>query len=287
MGATDAVVVLYYNKIRLTGRCLRSILEAGYSPGQVYCFDNGSKPEHFAELKNAFPTVQHMRTEQNHGFSGGFNRALNWVFSSSSLTSALFCTNDTVVHARALEECSKIAKKTGAGAVAPCITYLSHPGSIDSIGAYFNPISCTIHHYHDREMPPLLDREKDYIPGTALWIHRDAFEELGGADESYHTYWEDVDLSFRAHKKNIPLARCYTADIGHGVGQTCHKKPLYTTFYFQRNRIRFCKRFLSGDALENALRLIHGELLASGTRWQEKQDKRRLDYLQQLLEELE
>lgn len=93
-------------------------------------------------------------------------------------------------------------------------------------------------------------------------------------------------MSFRAHKKNIPLARCYTADIGHGVGQTCHKKPLYTTFYFQRNRIRFCKRFLDGDALDKALQLIHKELKESGTRWQEKEDKRRLDYLGQLLEEI-
>jgi GT2 family glycosyltransferase len=286
LGSKDAVIVLYFNKIRLTVRCVQSILDAGYSPGQVYCFDNGSKPENSAGLREIFPGVQHAGVEKNHGFSGGFNRALSWVFLSSSISSALFCTNDTVAHGHELEECMQTSQTTGAGMVAPCITYLSHPGSIDSIGAYVDFENCTIHHYHDRDLPLILEPGKEYIPGTALWIHRDAFKDLGGADESYHTYWEDVDLSFRAHQKNIPLARCYKAVIGHGVGQTCHKKPLYTTFYFQRNRIRFYKRFLSGEMLANGLRRIQRELLESGARWREKGDKKRIDYLQQLLDEL-
>ncbi|MFC2156141.1 glycosyltransferase family 2 protein [Acidobacteriota bacterium] len=286
MKAEEAIVVLHYNKIRLTLRCVQSILDAGYSPEQVYCFDNGSKPEVFAELKETFPEVQHLRTGKNHGFSGGFNRALKWVFSFPSLTSALFCTNDTVISPHALEECSQMGRQTGAGMVAPCITYLSHPDSIDSIGAYVDFENCTIRHYHDRDLPLMLEPGKEYIPGTALWIHRDTFDTLGGADESYHTYWEDVDMSFRAHAKNIPLARCYQAKIGHGVGQTCHKKPLYTTFYFQRNRIRFFKRFLSGDVLEKILQQILRELQESGARWQEKGDTKRLKYLDRLLEEI-
>ena len=93
-------------------------------------------------------------------------------------------------------------------------------------------------------------------------------------------------MSFRAHGKNIPLARCYQANIGHGVGQTCHKKPLYTTFYFQRNRIRFCKRYLSGTALNKTLHGILQELQQSGERWQEKGDTRRLNFLEQLMEEI-
>lgn len=285
----NAIVVLHYNKIRLTTDCVRSILAAGYPPGQIFCFDNGSKPEIFAELKQTFPQCSHHRCEQNYGYSGGFNRALDWVFNLGT-SSVLFCTNDTKIFPGALEACTQKAQETGAGMVAPCIIYLSSEGTeqetIDSIGGWFDAGTCNLNHYNDRNMPVILDPTKDYIPGTALWIHKDFFIETGGTDETFHMYWEDVDLSFRAHSKNIPLARCYEAKIAHGVGQTVRKKPLYTTFYFHRNRIRFCRRYLTGETLQKALQLLEKELMAMGRRWQENDDQKRLNYLELLLKEL-
>jgi len=285
----NAIVVLYYNKIRLTIDCVRSILAAGYPPAQIHCFDNGSRPEVFTELKQTFPQCAHHRCEENYGYSGGFNRALDWVF-GLGFSAALFCTNDTRVFPGALEACTQKAQETGAGMVAPGIIYLSSEGNpqetIDSIGGWFDAGTCTLNHYQDRDLPDILDPTKDYIPGTALWIHKDFFKEMGGADESFHMYWEDVDLSFRAHCKNLLLARCYEAKIAHGVGQTVRKKPLYTTFYFHRNRIRFCRRYLAGETLQQALQLLEKELLEMGRRWQENDDQKRLNYLEQLLKEL-
>lgn len=281
-----AIVVLHYNKFRLTRNCIESILEAGYPAKMVYCFDNGSKADVFKELAEVFPLCHHLRYERNFGYSGGFNRALDWVF-SSGVSSVLFCTNDTIVYKGAMEACMKTARKTGTGLVAPCVIYMSSGDVIDSIGGWFDIRSCSLNHYHYRGLPDILDPERDYIPGTALWIHRDFFFELGGTDESFHMYWEDVDMCFRAHQKKLSLARCYEARIGHGVGQTCRKKPLYTTFYFQRNRIRFCRRNLTGDRLQSAMELLETELLKMGKEWGEKCDKKRLKYLEQLMKELE
>ncbi len=285
----EVFVVLHYNKIRLTERCVESILKAGYPAQQVYCFDNGSMLEIFEEIKEEFPLCHHHRIEKNSGFSGGFNRALEWVFSSGP-SSVLFCTNDTKVYAGALEACIQTARETGTGMVAPYVIYLSSEAkdkkAIDSIGGWFDAKTCTLNHYQNRDLPDILDPEKDYIPGTALWIHKDYFYELGGTDESFHMYWEDVDMCFRAHRKKLPLARSYDAKIAHGVGQTVRKKPLYTTFYFLRNRTRFCKRYLEGEKLCQALQLLEKEFQKLGESWQEKGDLRRLDYLDRLMAEL-
>jgi GT2 family glycosyltransferase len=278
-------VVLYFNKIRLTRRCIQSIIEAGYQEEQIFCFDNGSQEESHLEIKKEFPNLRHLRIESNCGYSGGFNRSLEWVF-DSGFSSALFLTNDTLITSNALEACLKTADETGAGMIAPCIYYLSYPEKIDSIGGFFNFEHFTLGHYHEGDMPILLDVNTDYIPGTALWIDHNSFSKLKGADETFHTYWEDVDLCFRAHQNHITLARSYASRILHGVGQTCHKKPLYTTFFFQRNRIRFCKRFLKGDLLESALEKIEKDLQALGKVWKNKGDQKRLNYLEQLLKEL-
>ncbi|MGE5343273.1 MAG: glycosyltransferase family 2 protein [Candidatus Omnitrophota bacterium] len=279
-----AVVVLHYNKLRLTESCMRSILDAGYSPSHVYGFDNGSQPEVYSQLRDAFPRCCHRRIEVNLGYSGGFNRALEWVF-SEGYDSAFFCTNDTRVTAGAAETCARMAGQTGAGLVAPLITYASDTTVIDSIGAYFEASTGLLHHYHAHGLPALLDPATDYIPGTALWINRDTFSMLGGTDETFHMYWEDVDLCFRAHRRGIALARCYDAVVRHGGGQTCRKKPLYTTYYFQRNRIRFCRRYLEGDCRDHTLEVIRRELQAVQADKEAKGDTPRTQYLTSLLNE--
>jgi GT2 family glycosyltransferase len=282
----DVLIVLYYNKVNLTKACIQSILEANYPKSQIYCFDNGSKPGVFNQIKETFPGCHHQRCVDNVGFSGGFNRALRWAFEEGK-SSVLFCTNDTLIYPGALEACLHTAKKTDAGMVAPLITYSYSQDAIDSIGGWFDANNCLLNHYHQRGLSPILDPEKDYIPGTALWIHQDCFTELGGTDESFFMYWEDVDISFRAHQKKLKLARSYESKISHGVGRTVHKKPLYTTYYFQRNRIRFCRRYLKGEALKNALKLLKRELLKMEKKWREKKDQKRLNYLVRIKDELE
>lgn len=282
----QAITILYYNKIRLTCSCIDSILAAGYPPGCIYCFDNGSQVAAFEEIKQLYAGCHHQRAEENRGFSGGFNRALDWVFQSGH-ESTLFCTNDTIIKPQALEACEKTAGETGAGLVAPLVTYVSRPDHIDSIGAYFDAGKGMLHHYHDYGLPVLLERGKEYIPGTAIWVSKDAYYRLSGTDESFHMYWEDVEMCFRAHQLGILQARCYESVIQHGGGQTCRKKPLYTTFYFQRNRIRFCRRYLENPALGQVLNHIRGELNGWFSQWEQNNDQRRLEYYKQLMAELD
>ncbi len=55
-------------------------------------------------------------------------------------------------------------------------------------------------------------------------------------DESLHTYWEDVDYSARTYLKGYKIGVIKDLKILHRVGKTCHQKPFYTTFLFQRNK---------------------------------------------------
>ncbi len=281
---TTPFAVLYFNKLRLTKRCIQSVLDAGYEPDDIFCLDNGSRPDQ-PRIEDFYPGIHLFRIEKNRGFSGGFNILLKHVFASGA-SAAFFLTNDTIVLPGIREACARTARKYTAGMVAPCIKYLAHPQSIHSIGGWFNPDAALPVHYHDTNLDPMLDGPFDYIPGTALWVRQDVFQSLGGTDVSYFTYWEDIDLSFRARKKGIRLVRSYSAEILHGVGQTCHKKPLYTTFYFQRNRIRFCARHLKGQRLQTVLVRIQAELAELFAKWQQTDDARRLPYIHELKQEL-
>lgn len=86
-----------------------------------------------------------------------------------------------------------------------------------------------------------------YIPGTAFLIHQDVFSLLQGFDETYHTYWEDIDLSYRFLNQlpqwdTLKMGLVEAWQLRHGIGKTCHKKPFYTQELFPRNKKLFAQK---------------------------------------------
>ena len=54
------------------------------------------------------------------------------------------------------------------------------------------------HHLHLDEQPPTEPVEADWMLGGFLMLRRSMLEELGGFDEGYRLYGEDIDLAYRA-----------------------------------------------------------------------------------------
>jgi len=285
MEIDPSIVVLSYNKPGLTECCINSILRSGYSEAWVTLVDNGSRPEAFQSIREKFPGIHILRLERNCGFAGGFNSGLNHVF-DAGYTSAFFASNDTELTPGVVETCRRTGEIHGAGLVAPAILMGRRPYPLNSVGGWFDRRSLKLNHYRERGMPTLL-KEDDYVPGAAFWITRDAFKMLQGADPEYHTYWEDADLSFRAAEAAIALARTESARVLHKTGQTCRKKHRYTTYYYRRNRIRFCRRHLNPDEWRRARRLLSSELDTLEQKWIAAHDGARLSYLPSLRDELQ
>jgi GT2 family glycosyltransferase len=54
------------------------------------------------------------------------------------------------------------------------------------------------HHFHLDEQPPAEPVEADWMLGGFLMLRRDMLEQLGGFDEGFRLYGEDIDLAYRA-----------------------------------------------------------------------------------------
>lgn len=280
-----AVVLLWYGKPKLAARALSSLaIQKGIDPNSVYCFDNGSQSAHGIEIRAGYPQFNHRSEETNTGFSGGFNKALRWAF-EAGYDSALFLTSDTELIGDALDLCIDSAKKHQADLVAPRIHFRRPPHPLDAWGGRFDPHQCRLSHYRETPQPEKLMPPWDYIPGTALWLTSASFHRLNGVNEAYFMYWEDVDFCLRAHKAGLKMARS-PAVIHHGGGETCAKKPLYTTFYYLRNRIRFCRLHLEGPERDSARTRLALELETLFEKWRKHGDSLRCEYIVPLQEEL-
>jgi GT2 family glycosyltransferase len=88
-----------------------------------------------------------------------------------------------------------------------------------------------------------------WLPATCLAVHRDLLDRVGGFDEPYFLYWEDVDFSYRATQAGARLVVRDDLDVVHagrgtqGPQRGIAKSNLYYR-YNCRNRLLFAARHL-------------------------------------------
>jgi GT2 family glycosyltransferase len=85
-----------------------------------------------------------------------------------------------------------------------------------------------------------------WLTGACLLIDRSTWSSLGGFDDRYFLYWEDVDLTQRQLRRGGELAIVDDVVATHSVGATQQaegKSPLYC-YFNTRNRLLFAVRHL-------------------------------------------
>lgn len=85
-----------------------------------------------------------------------------------------------------------------------------------------------------------------WLTGACLMVHASMWQWLGGFDERYFLYWEDVDLSWRCAKAGGSLVVREDVTVVHGVGGTqagAGKSPAYVYFNI-RNQMLFAATHL-------------------------------------------
>lgn len=84
-----------------------------------------------------------------------------------------------------------------------------------------------------------------WITGACVAIHEQLWERIGGFDDDYFLYWEDVDLSWRLTAAGGTLVVRNDLTAVHSVGGTqgTGKSPLYV-YYNCRNRLLFASKHL-------------------------------------------
>ncbi len=118
---------------------------------------------------------------------------------------------------------------------------------------------------HDRAGPV------PWVVGAALGIRRAAFEAVGGFDESYHMYFEEVDLSYRLAKagwENPFHARRGSRPL---VGASTRQRRAEMLLRTRLSSLEFYRRHHRGIPLAAGLTaeyvLTVGRLLRDGVRY--------------------
>jgi GT2 family glycosyltransferase len=239
-GADVAVVIVNYDGERLLPDCLAALRAQTQAPAEVLVADNGSHDGSLALLRAHHPHVGVLELDRNHGFAGGANRGVAatkapWV---CVLNSDATPAPDWLAR---LTAAPRDARTWALGSV----LVSAGSGLIESAGDQYDPAGFAYKLLRDRPLA-LLPSEPYAVfaaPGAAPLFRRDVFERLGGYEERFFLYYEDVDLAFRAvlagyHALLVPDAR-----VVHRLGATT-KSLARARFYVARNSVWCAARCL-------------------------------------------
>lgn len=162
---------------------------------EVVVVENASGDDSAKRIRAAAPHVRLVISKSNGGFAGGCNKG---VAASSGEFVALLNNDARPDPAWVRAAVEKFAESPDIGAVASRV--LDWEGKlVDYIGSAMTWYGMAYKPFTAEPIPHRVDTPRDVLFGTgsAMFVRRSVFDALGGFDESYFMFFEDVDLGWR------------------------------------------------------------------------------------------
>jgi GT2 family glycosyltransferase len=235
-----------------TRECLASLEALAPPPAGIVVVTNGREDFDEASAREVCPRLTVVPSPVNLGYGGGCNLGARSL-AVAAVDVLLFLNNDTVVAPGLLAPIvAAFEARPGTGIVAPVVMYYDDPTRIWSAGGFVHPLlGYTRHHGYGARKLPSAERGVDFVSGCALAVRRTLFERLGGFDESYFHYFEDVDLCARAQAAGQDVLTIPVASVRHKVSAAAGERGTdrlnrTQAYYFSRNRVLFVRRDFTG-----------------------------------------
>lgn len=247
-------VVVNYNAREPLLACVRSLRAAGV--GRVVVVDNGSGDGSQAALAADDPRADFVPLGANLGYGRAANRGVAAVAGGP----VLICNPDLVVAPDAVAVlAAALDADPGLALVGPLLT--DRHGAVYPSPRRFPGLGVALGHAFVGLVAPgnrftrryrMLDHDRaragdaEWISGSCFLARREAWDALGGFDEGYFMYAEDVDLCWRARRAGWRVGFEPGARVTHLQGVSTDLAPYRMIVWHHRSLLRFYARTSRG-----------------------------------------
>lgn len=241
----------------LLERCVRSVLADGSAgPVDVVVVDNASGDGSAQALDALGLPVRVVDAGGNLGYA----RAANLGIAHTSTPVVAVLNPDTELRSGAAGVLlARLAAEPELGAVGPRIddalgrhypSARSVPMVRDAVGhaafGWIRPENPWTTRYRQLDVDPDVARDVAWVSGAAIWLRRAALDAVGGWDERYFMYVEDLDLCWRLGRAGWRVAYDPRARVVHVQGVSTARRPYRMIVEHHRSALRFAARRLTG-----------------------------------------
>ncbi len=256
-----SLVIVNWNTCSMLRTCLASLVAAyeRWPKFEVIIVDNGSSDDSVAMTRAEFPQFTLIENKKNLGFGGGNNAGL--AVAKGKILGTI--NSDTEIVGDALPcICDYFAANKDVGVVGPKL--LNTDGTVQLscrrfpgfMTAFFNryslltklfPNNAWSREYLMTNCGHSMTMDVDWVSGAALFVRREVYDKVGGFDEDYFMYSEDVDWCYRIHRAGWHAAYLPDAVIIHHIGCSTGRAPFRMIWQRHRSMWIFYRKHYSFD----------------------------------------
>jgi GT2 family glycosyltransferase len=231
MPGTDlSVTICSWNTRDYLDRCIESVLtQADGVALEIIVIDNASEDGSAEMVEQKYPNVRLIRNQENRGFGAGHNQG----FAIAEGEFLMPLNSDAVVHESCFERLIAFLREhPDVGIAAPKL--LNPDGSLQYscrrfptpaaalfrntlLGKLF-PNNRFAREYLMQDWDHCEPRDVDWVSGAAFCFRASVYRAIGGFDERFFMYLEDVDLCKRVHEAGYRVVYVPNAVVTHVIG---------------------------------------------------------------------
>lgn len=215
-------VILYYRLGARIHDTISALLNQQKPPGQIVIVDNASADGALAGVEDKYTSCSVIHMESNVGYAAAMNTGAAQF--GNRFEYVLFLTHEVLMERQCTARLLCVLQQHGEVGMAGPALRLHTANAAWSLGGWITRLG-DVQHNHDQRRT----RDVQWLDGACLLIRSSTFAEVGGFDEEYFLYWEDVDISIRIRANH--RIRCVPAAIAF---QDTATAPIY---FRTRNQI--------------------------------------------------
>lgn len=237
-----AIIVLNWNGLADLRECLASLMKLDYPRFRIVVVDNDSM-EDVTPISNEYPDITLLRNARNLGYAAGNNVGIEYA----GQLGCEFCwilNNDTAVEEKSLSWLVRaLIDHPDVSAVTNLIVYYDDPSVSWFAGGVFRNGMPGHIGYFEPVQPQSGLQETAYLSGCSFLARTELLRKVGGFDEAYFCYAEDVDLSLRLRAAGGPLRYVPEAVVQHKVSRSTGNLSPIKLYYKHRNMLYLFRKF--------------------------------------------
>lgn len=238
------IVTVNWRGFEITSELMGQVMASEFADLRLVVVNNSfeEKEKFDANLVNDTRiTVFH--SEVNKGFSGGVNMGLRELMKDERITHIIIMNNDVELRPDFINRMLQQAK--GNNSIYSPLIYFRDTHLIYNTGGKVHLwLGGTVNlnnHVPDYQLKKV---KPDYFSGCVLFIPRQVLEKVGLFDETFGTYYEDVDFCYRAKEKGCELEMIWPVTVRHYHSYSTKGENVYKIYLINRNQIIFARKHL-------------------------------------------
>ena len=238
-----SVITVNYNGKSDTCELIESVQKHVSFSYELIVVENASTEDEAAFLKERYPEVICLRSEENRGFSGGNNLGIRIARGKY----ILLLNNDTFVRDGSLNFLiDRLESNPQTAAVSPKIKFAFSPEQIQFAGCTpLSPLTMRnrqIGFGEDDLGQYNVARVIPYLHGAAMMIKKEAIQKAGLMPEIYFLYYEELDWCTKMKRLGYELYYEPRCTVFHKESRTTGQESPLKIFYMTRNRLLYAYR---------------------------------------------